>query len=114
MPPKRPEECRTLAEIRTEVDRIDREIIRAIGERKHYVIAAAAFKTNPTEVAAPERFAAMLQVRRQWAEEEGLSPDLIEKLYREMVGHFIAEEQAHWEARAPCPGGQTPGRGKRR
>ncbi len=96
MQPKRPEECHTLAEIRTEVDRIDREIIRAIGERKHYVIAAAAFKTNPTEVAAPERFAAMLQVRRQWAEEEGLSPDMIEKLYRDLVNHFIAEEQAHW------------------
>ena len=93
---KRPQECQSLAEIRTEIDRIDRAIIHAIGERRQYVLAATGFKTNPTEVAAPERFAAMLQVRRQWAELEGLSPDAIEKLYRDLVSHFIAEEQAHW------------------
>ena len=103
MQPKRPEECRTLADIRGEIDRIDRDIIHAIGERKHYVMAAAAFKTTPTEVAAPERFAAMIQARRQWADEEGLSPDVIEKIYRDLVNHFIAEEQAHWSRKA------TPG-----
>jgi isochorismate pyruvate lyase len=99
-----PQECRTLAEVRREIDRIDREIIRAIGERKRYVMAAAAFKANPGEVAAPKRFAAMLEVRRQWAEEEGLSPDAMERLYRELVGYFIAEEQAHWSRRATREG----------
>lgn len=59
-------------------------------------MAAVAFRTTPTEVAAPERSAAMLQVGRQWAEDEGLSPDVIEKLYRDLVNRFIAEEQAHW------------------
>lgn len=96
MQSKRPQECHTLADIRTEIDQIDRGIIRAIGERKQYVMAAAAFKTTPTEVAAPERFTAMLKMRRQWAEEEGLSPEVIEKLYRDLVNHFIAEEHAHW------------------
>jgi isochorismate pyruvate lyase len=101
---KRPEECRTLADIRGEIDRIDRDIIRAIGERRHYVVAAAAFKTSPGEVAARERFAAMLQTRRQWAEEEGLSPDVIEKLYRDLINHFIAQEHAHWSRNAtPAP-----------
>jgi isochorismate pyruvate lyase len=102
MLPNRPQECLSLADIRREIDRIDRNIIRAIGERKQYVVAAAAFKTTPAEVAAPERFAAMLQARRQWAEEEGLSPDVIEKLYRDLVNHFIAEEQSHW-ARGTTP-----------
>lgn len=100
MQPKPPRECRTLAEIRQEIDRIDRGIVRAIGERKQYVMAAAAFKKNTAEVAAPERFAAMLAVRRQWAEEEGISPDVVERLYRDLVGHFVAEEQAHWARRA--------------
>ncbi|MBS1855644.1 MAG: chorismate mutase family protein [Acidobacteria bacterium] len=96
MDAKPPRECRTLAEIRQEIDRIDRGIIRAIGERKQYVMAAAAFKKNPAEVAAPERFAAMLAVRRQWAEEVGISPDVVERLYRDLVGYFIAEEQGRW------------------
>jgi isochorismate pyruvate lyase len=96
MQSKKPNECQTVVDIRKEIDRIDLNIIRAIGERQHYVIAAAAFKANPTEVAAPERFAAMLQARREWAEQEGLSPDAIESLFRDLVNHFIAEEHAHW------------------
>ena len=27
-----------------------------------------------------------------------VDPDVVEKLYRELVSHFIAEERAHWEA----------------
>ena len=100
MQAKQPKECRTLADIRKEIDRIDRDLIRAIGERKHYLVAAAAFKANPTEVAAPERFAAMLQARRAWAEQEGLSPDVIENLFRDLVNHFIAQEQEHWSKSA--------------
>ena len=95
-PAKAPEECRTLAEVRAEIDRIDREIVRAIGKRRHYVMAAAGFKKNEAEVSAPDRFAAMLQARREWAEQEGLSSDAIEKLYRDLVTYFIEEERAHW------------------
>lgn len=96
MQSKRPEACQNIEDVRAEIDRIDREIIRAIGERKRYVIAAAAFKANPGDVAAPERFARMLEARRQWAAEEQFNPDVIEKLYRDLVNHFIAEEQEHW------------------
>jgi len=93
---KLPEACGSLAEVRSELDRIDRSIINAIGRRRLYVIAAAKFKTSPAAVAAPERFAAMLQMRRQWAEQDGLNPDVIEKMYRDLVTYFIAEELAHW------------------
>jgi isochorismate pyruvate lyase len=94
--PKLPQECSSLAEVRAEIDRIDRNIIGAIGRRRHYVMAAAKFKSSAAAVAAPERFAAMLQTRRQWAEQEGLNPDVVEKLYRELVNYFIVEELAYW------------------
>ncbi len=58
--------------------------------------AAAKFKTNETSVKAPERFNTMLQQRRQWAEEAGLSPDVIEKVYQDLVNYFIEEELKHW------------------
>ena len=93
---KLPEDCSSLAEVRAEIDRIDRSIIIAIGRRKHYVMAAAKFKSSAATVAAPERFAAMLDTRRQWAKEEDLSPDVVEKLYRDLVNYFTAEELAHW------------------
>jgi isochorismate pyruvate lyase len=94
---KRPEDCASLEEIRAEIDRIDRSIIEMIGQRKGYVMAAAMFKSSREDVAAPERFAAMLQARRGWAAQQGISADMVEKLYREMIGHFIKEERAHWE-----------------
>ena len=31
----------------------------------------------------------MLKQRRAWAEEEGLNGDAIEKMYRDLVNHFI-------------------------
>ena len=39
----------------------------------------------------------MLQQRRDWAAEAGLSPDVIEQVYRDLVNHFIAEEMKHWQ-----------------
>jgi isochorismate pyruvate lyase len=99
-PSKPPSECHSLAEIRTQIDQIDRGIIQALGERRRYVMAAGAFKTNPGEVAAPERVRAILEERARWAEEEGLKPELVVRIYSELVAYFIAEEQEHWTRKA--------------
>ena len=95
---KRPNECRDMQDIRAEIDRIDREVIGLLGRRFQYVQAAAAFKTSVATVRAPERFQAMLERRRQWAEEEGLAPDAIEKMYRDLVNYFVEEELKTWKA----------------
>ncbi len=34
----------------------------------------------------------MLQQRREWAKEAGLNPDVVEKLYRDLVNQFGDEE----------------------
>jgi isochorismate pyruvate lyase len=97
MTKKQPEDCQNMADIRTEIDALDRQIVHLIGQRYGYVKAAAKFKTSETAVRAPERFRAMLVERRVWAEEEGLNPDAIEKLYTDLVQHFISEEMKHWK-----------------
>jgi isochorismate pyruvate lyase len=38
----------------------------------------------------------MLLQRRVWADEQGLSPEVVEKLYRDLVTYFISEEMKHW------------------
>lgn len=93
---KAPEECASLQDIRAEIDRIDHNVIAALGRRFAYVKAAAKFKTGEESVKAADRFAAMLQQRREWAEAEGLNPDVIQKLYRDLVTHFIEEELKQW------------------
>ena len=96
---KPPSDCVDMEDIRTAIDAIDYDIITLLGKRFAYVKAAAAFKTSSSSVRAPERFQAMLAQRRQWAEAHGLSPEVIENLYQDLVNYFIAEELQEWEGR---------------
>lgn len=91
-----PEECASLEEVRRGIDALDREMVALIGRRSRYVRAAAAFKKDEVQVRAPERRRAMLGERRRWAEEEGLSPNLIEDLYERLISYFIDREMKEW------------------
>jgi isochorismate pyruvate lyase len=91
-----PQDCKSLLDVRQEIDTIDEEIIRLLGRRAQYVHAAARFKVSEEHVAAPERQAAMMQARRAWASREGLSPDVIEEIYRRLVAYFIEREMKEW------------------
>ncbi|MBI3958447.1 MAG: chorismate mutase [Chloroflexi bacterium] len=99
MPMKTPAECRTIEEVRSEIDRIDRAIIEAIAQRRGYVHAVMQFKRSADDIHAYERQRQMLAIRREWAEEHFLSPQLVESLFRAMVDHFIAEELTLLQAR---------------
>ena len=96
---KKPGDCKNMQQIRTEIDRIDRDVIALFGQRFQYVKAAARFKTSTTSVRAPERFQAMLRQRRCWAEDDGLDPDVIEKMFSNLVNYFISEELRSWKAK---------------
>jgi len=95
-----PEDCSGLDEIRAEIDHLDQAVIALLGKRFKYVLAAAKFKASQASVRAPERFKAMLLQRREWAAAEGLNPDAIEKMYSDLVNHFISEEMKHWQTRS--------------
>jgi len=90
-------ECADLRDVRAEIDRIDREVIALLGQRFAYVKAAAKFKAGPESVKAPDRLETMLRQRREWAESLGLNPDVIERLYRDLVDYFTREEMKHWQ-----------------
>ena len=90
---KPPGECRDMSEIRAEIDALDQAVIQLLGKRFEYVQAASAFKKDEQAVNAPERVRQVMQKRREWAADVGLDPELIEKLYRDLVAYFIAEEK---------------------
>jgi len=94
--PSPPEDCAALDDVRREIDHIDRQIISLLGRRSHYVPAAARFKTSEQHVAAPERQAAMMRSRREWAVDAGLDPAVIEDIYRRLIDYFIQRELEHW------------------
>jgi isochorismate pyruvate lyase len=95
---KTPEQCENIAEIRAEIDRIDHDIVTALGERLKYVRAASQFKTSEASVRAVERVRNLLEQRRAWASEEGLDPEVVEKMYRDLLSFFIEAELNDWKS----------------
>ena len=91
-----PEDCASLEEIREGMDAIDREVVSRIAERVEYVRAAAKFKSSSAGVAAPERVAAVLKTRREWAEAAGLDGEVVEAVYRQLVSYCVSEEHKRW------------------
>ena len=79
---KKPEDCESLEDVRGAIDVLDREIVAPLGACSRYIEAAACFKTSEGNVHAPEYQRAMLEERRRCAKEEGLSPEMIEDLYK--------------------------------
>jgi isochorismate pyruvate lyase len=89
---KRPIECASIDEVRNEIDQIDQEVIRLIATRYEYVKEIVRFKTNAEDVKAQKRYVEVFEKRRQWAVENGLSPDAIEQVYKTLVHYFIDEQ----------------------
>lgn len=84
--------CNSLEEVRSNIDRIDNEIIKLIAERTGYVRQVVTFKKNEDEVKAPKRFEEVIRNVREKAAEYGADPDMVEALYREMISRFIDME----------------------
>lgn len=89
---KKPQDCSSINEIRESIDTIDKQLIELIGERYEYVKAIVKFKKNKTDVEARPRYDEVLKIRRQWAIEQNLSPDVIESVYKIMIQYFIEEQ----------------------
>jgi isochorismate pyruvate lyase len=92
-----PNECKNIEDIRVVIDEIDQNIISLIAKRSGYVHAAAKFKKDATSVTANDRVKAMLQKRAEWARENGLNPEIIVKIYSDLVNFFINEEMNTWK-----------------
>lgn len=90
-------ECKSLEEVRANIDKIDVGIIKLIAERTDYVRQAAKFKTNTNGVKAPDRVEAVIRKVRGEAEKYGADADMVEALYREMISGFIITETHEFE-----------------
>ena len=89
-------ECKSLEEVRANIDRIDMEIIRLIGERTKYVKEASSFKKDEEGVKAPKRVEEVISKVRRKADEYGADADMIEALYREMIARFVHMEMSEF------------------
>jgi len=88
-----PSNCRTIDEVRQEIDRIDREIINLLGNRFQCIKEIVKFKLPDIEsIAAKERYIKVIKERGDWAKEFGLDAKIIEKIYQILLDYFIEEQ----------------------
>lgn len=86
--------CENLEQVRENIDRIDKSIVKLIAERSTYVAQAANFKETSDDVKAPQRVEKVISKVRNLASENGVNPDIVENIYREMINSFINFELA--------------------
>jgi len=90
---KQPDKCENIEEIREAIDNIDKEIIRLIGRRFGYVKEIVKFKNKDRDsIVDKDRYNEVIENRRKLAVENGLNPDLIENIYKNLIDHFINKE----------------------
>jgi isochorismate pyruvate lyase len=85
-------EVSSLEEVRTNIDRIDRQIVALLAERQYFVKNAARFKKSTDDVKAPARVEAVIAKVRNLAAESNLDPGIAETIYRTMIDCFINNE----------------------
>jgi isochorismate pyruvate lyase len=98
---KTPEACESLNDIRAGIDFFDRQILESLKQRLGYVKAAVQFKANEQAIPAPERVAAMLEDRREWAVAAGFEVAFVEKLYEHIIHWNIQQQILHWQVTYP-------------
>lgn len=85
-------DCNSLEDVRTNIDRIDRQIVTLLAERGSYVKQAVRFKKTAEDVRAPQRAEQVISNVTALARELGADASVTEQVYRAMVAAFINAE----------------------
>jgi isochorismate pyruvate lyase len=89
-----PQDCSDMADIRAEIDRIDAGLVRLLAERAAYIDRAAVIKaTAGLPARITPRVEQVVANVRDHAQAHGLSPDLVEMLWRRLIDWSIAREE---------------------
>jgi isochorismate pyruvate lyase len=86
--------CNSLEDVRSNIDRIDRDIVALLAERGSYVKQAAKFKKTSDDVKAPQRVEQVINKVVGLSCELDANPKVIEAVYRAMISAFIEAELA--------------------
>jgi isochorismate pyruvate lyase len=85
-------DCRDMAELRGEIDRIDRALVTLLAERQTYIERAAAIKKDRAKVHDAARIEDVVAKVLAAASKAGLSGDIAEPVWRTLIARCIAHE----------------------
>lgn len=94
---KSAKDCQTMVDVRVEVDRLDRALVELVAERQTYMEAAARIKTTRASVYDGPRIEDVVSKVKASAEAAGLSTEIAEPVWRELIKQSIAYEFKAWD-----------------
>lgn len=92
-----PEDCETMTDVRYEVDRIDRLLVKILVERQGLMAAAARIKTQRDHVMDHDRVEDVVAKVLASAEKEGLAAEIAEPVWRELIKRNTNYEFEVWD-----------------
>lgn len=91
-------ECRTLDDIRREIDRVDRLLVRLMAERLTYIERAGVIKRSKETVRDEARIEDVVAKVLVAATREGVPPEIAEPIWRQLIELSIAHEHVVFDA----------------
>ena len=105
---ERAKHCASMQEVRHHIDALDDILVPLLVERGAYMTQAARIKVNASDVRDEARIEGIVQRVRAAAIEQGGHPDVVERIYRDMMEAYIAfEVQEFGRLRSTQSGGQS-------
>ena len=86
------EKVNSLQQARDKIDQIDVALIELIASRQFYVDLAMRQKQTLVDVQSPQRVKEVIEKVRALAVQHAVDPDMVERLYHDMIHHFIQRE----------------------
>lgn len=96
-------DCRSMDEVRTQIDRLDRALVALLAERQTYIERAAVLKNARDTVHDDARIEDVVVKVLAEAQEQGLSPRIAEPVWRELIARSIALEFEAFDRKADQP-----------
>jgi isochorismate pyruvate lyase len=84
--------CNTMPEVRSEIDRIDRELVKLLAERQGYIEQAGAIKGERSAVRDDARIEEVVRKVLTEADRAGLSRAIAEPIWRLLIEKSIEHE----------------------
>jgi isochorismate pyruvate lyase len=85
-------DCRSMEDLRVQIDRIDREVVGLLADRQPSIERAAVLKTPRDPVHDDARIEDVVAKVIAEAKRQGLSPAIAEPVWRELIARSIALE----------------------
>lgn len=93
----RRDDCKTMAELRVEIDLLDQKIVDMIRVRQSFMDQAAHIKKDRHKVRDEDRIRDVVNKVGKNAKENGADPDLVCDIYRKMIEWSINYEMKKFD-----------------